>query len=456
VTFSSDEKPEAALARLAEHLDLTCDVSAVSLPPSIFSFRNLSLPFSDPRKVRQTLGFELEPISARPMDEMLFDFSVYEKKEGSRIMATLLPKTEISGCLDILGSARLDPDVVTAGWLPVLSWLLRRPASPRQGIFLEVGEERSVIYLFLNRKVALVRALSGAPPAPWASAAEDRAEAGTSDFLSFIAGALADTLHSFVHLHGATINPERIFAAGPGASYQGFIKGLADATGIECEAVDLIRAGAVKTGAGLGEIPEAALLQGAVALALGAGSQEFNFRREEFAKSKDPRGIRRNTVRAIIMLGILSALLLADMWVEYGFLTKKYDALGAALNGLYLKSFPEAKRIVDPLGQMKIALNEASKEAGVEAAASSGLVIDILKDISNRIPAAFEMRITRLLIDRETVRITGRTDTFNTVNDIKGRLEPSELYESVTISSATLDQTGRAVQFEMQLKRARR
>jgi len=454
--FLPGEKPEAALARLAEQIDLTCDVSAVALSPSLFSFRNLSLPFSDLRKVRQTLGFELESMAARPMDEMLFDFSVYEKKEKSLIMAALLPKREITGCLDMLGSLRLDPDVVTIGWLPVLSWLLKRPLSPGQGVLLELGEERSVIYLFCNKKVALVRVLSGGPKAPWASAAQALPGTEASDFVSFIAGALEDTLHSLAHLHGAAINPERIFAAGPGAACQGLLQGLAKKTGIESEAVDIIRDGTLKKGSGHGEVPDAALFQGAIALALAAGGREFNFRRQEFAKSKDRLGIGRNAVRASIMLGILVSLLLAGMWVEYGFLTRQYDALGEAVRGIYLKTFPEAKRIVDPLGQMKIALNEASKEAGWEVSSARGLVIDVLKDISDRIPKALEMRITRLLIEGDTVRITGRTDSFNTVNDIKGRLEPSELYESVTISSATLDQAGKAIQFELQLKRARR
>lgn len=456
VTFLPGERPEAAIARLAEQVDLTCDVCAVSLSPCLFSFRNLSLPFSDLRKVRQTLGFELESTAAMPIDETLFDFSVYEKKERSLIMAALLPKREVAGFLDILGSAGLDPDVLTIGWLPVLSWLLKRPALPGQGVLLELGEERTVIYLFCNKKVALVRSLSGAPKAPWASGAQGLPETDTSDFISFIAGALRDTFHCLEHLHGVAVNPERIFAAGPGAAYQGVLQALKKETGIESEAVDIIRDGNLKKGAGLGDMPNPALLQGAVAIALGAGGREFNFRRQEFAKSKDLPGLRRNAVTASIMLGIIAALMLAYMWVDYGFLTKKYDALGEAVRGIYLNTFPDAKRIVDPLGQMKIALNEASKEAGVEVSSSRGLVIEVLKDISDRIPKALDMRITRLLIERETVRITGRTDSFNTVNDIKGRLEPSELYESVTISSATLDQAGKAVQFELQLKRARR
>ncbi len=460
VTFSPDEELGAALARLSEHLDLTCDVSAASLPASLFSFRNLSLPFSDLKKVRQTLGFELESMTARPMDEMLVDFSAYERKQGSRILAALLPGEVISGRLGALDSVRLDPDVLTIGWLPVLSWLLKRPGAPDQGLFFELGEERSVIYAFLNKKLALVRDVSGAKRPPWAQAAGYVPEAGdaASDYLSFLAESLADTLHSFAHMQGAPISPEKLFAAGPGASYPGFMSGLAKVTGIECEAVDLMRDGAVKTGKQQEELPAAALLQGALALALRAGlkGEEFNFRKDGFAKAQDHLGIRKNALKGVIMIGILATFLLANMWVEYGFLIKKYDALGAAVNGLYSKTFPDAKRIVDPLGQMKIALNEAAKDAGGDAAVSKGLVIAILKDISSRIPPSFEMRITRLLIDRETVRITGRTDTFNTVNSIKGRLEPSQFYESVTISSATLDQTGKAVQFEMQLKRARR
>ena len=80
--------------------------------------------------------------------------------------------------------------------------------------------------------------------------------------------------------------------------------------------------------------------------------------------------------------------------------------------------------------------------------------MDLLRDISERIPASLDVHMSRMVIDPETVRISGSTDTFNSVDTIKGGLEPSAYFSAVTISSANLDRAGKKVQFEMKLQRA--
>jgi Tfp pilus assembly protein PilN len=80
-------------------------------------------------------------------------------------------------------------------------------------------------------------------------------------------------------------------------------------------------------------------------------------------------------------------------------------------------------------------------------------VLDLLKDMSDRIPKSLDVKISRMVIDQETVRVSGKTDTFNTVDSIKNGLETSRHFSGVTISSANLDRTGKRVQFEIKLQR---
>jgi len=51
------------------------------------------------------------------------------------------------------------------------------------------------------------------------------------------------------------------------------------------------------------------------------------------------------------------------------------------------------------------------------------------------------------------VRMSGRTSTFNAVENIKNSLKSSAFFDQVTISSANLDRKGKKVQFEIKLKR---
>ena len=56
--------------------------------------------------------------------------------------------------------------------------------------------------------------------------------------------------------------------------------------------------------------------------------------------------------------------------------------------------------------------------------------------------------------DPDTVRMSGDTDTFNALDTIKNRLEPSAYFSAVTITSANRDRTGNRFQFEIKLQRA--
>ena len=121
---------------------------------------------------------------------------------------------------------------------------------------------------------------------------------------------------------------------------------------------------------------------------------------------------------------------------------------------VFSRTFPDVKRIVDPLQQMKVKVNEVKTSAiSIPGTNSSNKVLDLLKDISDRIPKSLDVRVSRMVIDQETVRVSGKTDTFNTVDSIKGGLEPSKYFSGVTISSANLDRTGKWVQFEIKLQR---
>jgi general secretion pathway protein L len=79
-------------------------------------------------------------------------------------------------------------------------------------------------------------------------------------------------------------------------------------------------------------------------------------------------------------------------------------------------------------------------------------VLEILNDISARVPKDLEVQVDRMVVDQDGVQIRGTTDTFNTVDSIKKGLESSEMYRDVVIASANLDQSGKGVRFEIKME----
>ena len=75
----------------------------------------------------------------------------------------------------------------------------------------------------------------------------------------------------------------------------------------------------------------------------------------------------------------------------------------------------------------------------------------MLLQISQSIPDNIEVLLNRLTIGADEVTISGETTDFNTVDDIKSRLEKSELFKQITIASANMDKSGKKVLFKLKI-----
>ena len=80
------------------------------------------------------------------------------------------------------------------------------------------------------------------------------------------------------------------------------------------------------------------------------------------------------------------------------------------------------------------------------------LVIDILNEISKVISRDTDVEFTRLLVGQSDVLISGNTDTFNAVDDMKNLIEEAGLFQKVTISSANINKSGNRVHFKLKVQ----
>jgi Tfp pilus assembly protein PilN len=200
-----------------------------------------------------------------------------------------------------------------------------------------------------------------------------------------------------------------------------------------------------------------AIMDNALALAVRETKQNlgFNFRRDGFEVKKQYFGHKQEIRKVAAFLIVILSLLAVDVGVDYYFLKKRYKILDQQITQIFKQTLPDVKRIVDPVHQLKVSIDEMTKSAlslpGIKA---NRKVLDLLRDISQRIPESADVHITRIVVDQDGVLLKGETDTFNTVDTIKRGLEPSGYFKAVTISSANLDQSGNRVRFEMKLEQA--
>jgi hypothetical protein len=199
-------------------------------------------------------------------------------------------------------------------------------------------------------------------------------------------------------------------------------------------------------------------MDSALALALRNNKQGlgFNFRKDEFEIRERHFRLKKEIRKASVFLVIILSLLTADLGVDYYYLQKRYKMLDKQITEIFRETFPDVKRIVDPVQQMMVKVSETKKSTlSLPGIGGDRKVLDLLRDISLRVPGSLDVRVTRMVVDPEVVQIKGETDTFNTVDIIKKGLGPSAYFSAVTISSANLDRSGKRVQFEIKLQRAK-
>jgi Tfp pilus assembly protein PilN len=102
---------------------------------------------------------------------------------------------------------------------------------------------------------------------------------------------------------------------------------------------------------------------------------------------------------------------------------------------------------------MQVKVQETRKSAMTQSVEGPGVrSIDVLNRISQNIPDSIKVDVTRMVISPETVLISGNTDDFKSVDDIKGNLEKIELFKKVTINSTNLDRSGKEVRFQLKVE----
>jgi len=154
------ELPAAIRATLA---NLDVDVLATAVPGVQVLTRELKLPFSDPKRISSTLGFQLESKLPRSIDTVVYDWHMLKKEpDGATLLCPAADKIWLEGFLKELKAAGTEPRYVTLGALAMghLTPHVSVDAVERPWVFLDMGHRATQITLVRNGKVEAFRTLS--------------------------------------------------------------------------------------------------------------------------------------------------------------------------------------------------------------------------------------------------------------------------------------------------------
>lgn len=474
VEVAQGEAIEDALKLVFEKIAFDTMVCIASFPADRVSYRNLSMPFKDKKKIGQTIAYELEPMLPLSVEAMTTDYIVTDRSEESRILSASVRQEALEQYLAPLAAHNIDPDVVDVSGVPTAIQLAKQHHLPADGLFIDMGSRTTAVILFIRRTIVLVRSfhfgghLITEAIARAKKLSPEEAErlkcGGEVEGFSEVVGPVVrsfcreiqNTLHAFRCEVMEEAYPEKVFLTGGGALCPEMATMLEDFLELPVELFDLAEQAGVDMEEEASRDWNPLLMNSALALALRdtKGKEGFNFRLGEFRKKKRYDQFRKEIQRIATYVAVILLALVANISADYYVMQRRHNHLQREITSIFKKTLPEVERIVDPAHQMKVKIREA-KESMFLPAESLGqaAAVDVLRDVAMRIPETADVDVSNLIIDEDRVRLKGYTDTFNSVDAVKNGLQDSSYFKTVAIASAQLDRMGNRVRFELMMGR---
>jgi type II secretory pathway component PulL len=138
-------------------------------------------------------------------------------------------------------------------------------------------------------------------------------------------------------------------------------------------------------------------------------------------------------------VGAVLVLLLANLGVELWARDRRADALAEQLAGVYSLTFGEGGGS-DPFSAMETRVRETRDLANHLGVTGNGLsALEVLREISARIPPDLEVALTELNIERRTIQARGHALDFESVDRIRSDLSQYEEFADVRLTDVVTD-----------------
>lgn len=179
---------------------------------------------------------------------------------------------------------------------------------------------------------------------------------------------------------------------------------------------------------------------GAAMRALHRQAIGLNMRREHFALHRDIQELRGRLIGVGIMLVCVAGLGLFSMYLNNSYKTTRHAQLRSEINRVFSDTFPGI-RMTQPTFQMREKMRELEDRlrafGGVTGAQLSG--VQILREISTRIPASIVVNVDNLTIATDITDLSGTTTSYDDVQKLKDALEASPYFTAVKINNTKAD-----------------
>lgn len=462
--------PAISLSELAGGLVRTHGLSVENvvsaIPSDRISARRLEFPFRERRRLAQAVPFEVAADLPFELDEFVVDWDVVGgDRSRSEVIAAIVRRREVSDLLASLRTSGCEPHILEAEGL-VLANLVSVFALDGVRLLVDLGHRKSTFCLLLDGRAVATRTI---PVGGWALTealakdrgldAEDAERAKieerwlgpgtpegspeTAAVLDRIAREIVRTLTSLEPLlpraDSGTACELTLF--GGTAQLDGIDEYLAEYTGLATARLGLPEPGSVTAGLVAGGPP--LVYAPAIALALRGTARArtgMNFRREEFAVRLDLGRLRRDFGWTAGLAAAALALSLVSFVTGNLLDSGRAAAMEQEIRELYREALPGQPVPDSAVASLRDAVRDANVRAEFLGVYRGNLsALDVLAEISRRVPNDLDIVLEELSIDRQTVRMRVVAKSFEAADRLGAELAAFAPFAQARIGAIETD-----------------
>lgn len=438
-------------------------------------FREAFMPFSDRKKISQTIALSLADTLPIDVEEALFSYYIREDADGkTRITSLIARKETVSKLEQLLSEVGLSHNVISVE--NAATALAISPINISGSyVSLRIDQNKTSIDFVSDKQLVFSRILKFRIEGVLSNICNEvmgkAYEAQQALFFGVNSGGGYDagnvqkiidqsldslvkeievTIKSYNKRHDAVTD---LMVFGDGSEIKGLLTLLESKTGFNSAIPDVAGDIHLKSGVNKKDL----ISKGSVALGYGlAGLErsEINFARDRHLLFGNPIFSHLFSQRKLVIAGaaLLLVIYAASLYADLSLEKKKYQELNSQIRKTFSSVLPEVSRIVNESHQLKTALNELEERASIISDEGFVKSIDVLREISANMPEKVVFRATRLRIGIDDVKIEAETNNFDSVEKIKNGLKKSTLFASVDVGGAKASRLQNVIEFQMKVK----
>lgn len=467
------------LRRMIEVYRLPAEHVVAALPGDRISSRRIRFPFRERKKIEAAVPNHVADDLLFEPEDVIIDWElVSSDRARADVVAVIAPRKAVSEFLEPLADAECEPRTLEAEGL-LLGNLAAIFDLPGVRLLADLGHRKSTFCLLVDERPVSARTIPLGGLALTHAIARDRgidSEAAerakceetligpdfeatypeTAKVLDRLSREIVRTLSSLeTVLNGRALDALTLF--GGSAHLEGLDAYLEERIGCRTE-----RLGYPPEGhdAGLVAAGDPVVFAPTIALGLRGTPRartRTNFRQEEFAVRVDLGRFTKDFSLTGILAGIAGVLAIASFATSTALASRYARQIEMVVDDLYREAIPGQALSGNPLTALRAAVDDANRRAEFLGVYRGNLsALDLLNEISARVPADLDIVLEELSIDRQTVRLRVFASSFEAADRLGAELQKFDPFANARIGAIETDKKRGGKRFNVTISLAPR